>query len=176
MANDGISNSNTAQTTILFTIPEVVGVQVDGTGWSPSFLAALQAAGEGNGTGYTIPVGSAAQLAPLPWTNMNQIQIAFNEEVNVQESSLTLSGVNVANYTFSGFSYNTATRIATWTLSSPISSDKLSLDLHSTGPNAVTDAAGKPLDGEWTNGASSYPSGNGVAGGDFNFALQRSAG
>ncbi len=64
VANDGISNTNTAYTTILFTIPEVVGVQVDGTGWSPNFLAALQAAGEGNGTGYTIPVGAAASYAP----------------------------------------------------------------------------------------------------------------
>ncbi len=84
---------------------------------------------------------------------------------------MTLSGVNVGNYMFSGFSYNTTTRIATWTLSSPIGSDKLSLDLHSTGPNAVTDALGKPLDGEWTNGASSYPSGTGVIGGDFDFAF-----
>ena len=91
--------------------------------------------------------------------------------MNVQESSLTLSGVNVANYTFSGFSYNAATDVAKWTLSSPISSDRLSLDLHSTGPNAVTNAAGKPLDGDWTNGSSSYPSGNGVIGGDFNFGI-----
>jgi hypothetical protein len=171
VANDGISNSNTAQTTIDFTIPQVVGVQVDGTGWSPSFLAALQTAGEGNGTGYAIPVGSAAQLAPLPWGNLNQIQIAFNEEVLVQQSSLTVTRANVANYAFSGFSYNSTTHIATWTLSSPISSDKLSLDLHSTGPDAVTDAQGNPLDGDWTNGTSSYPSGNGVIGGDFNFAL-----
>ena len=120
VANDGISNSNTAHATIRFTIPQVVGVQVDGTGWAPSFLAALQAAGEGNGTGYAIPVGSAAQLVPLPWVNLNQIQIAFNEAVNVQQASLTLSGVNVANYTFNGFSYNATTRVATWTLSGPI--------------------------------------------------------
>ena len=171
VANDGISHSNPAQATIVFTLPKVIGVQVDGTAWSPNFLTALQAAGEGDGTGYAIPVGSAAQSAPLPWTNVNQIQIAFNEGVNVQESSLTLSGVNVANYAFSGFSYNAATDVAMWTLSNPISSDKLSLDLHSTGPYAVTDAAGKPLDGEWTNAASTYPSGNGVVGGDFNFGF-----
>jgi streptogramin lyase len=171
VANDGISNSNTAQSTIRFTVPKIVGVQVDGSAWSSTYLAALHAAGDGNGTGYSIPVGSTAQSAPLPWTNVNQIQISFNEEVNIQQSSLTLSGVNQASYAFSGFTYNTATRTATWTLSGPINNDKLSLDLHSTGPFAVTDSAGKPLDGEWTNGTSTYPSGNGVVGGDFNFGL-----
>src|SRR5262249_20854881 len=78
-------------------IPRVIGVQVGGTGWSPSFLTALQTAGDGNGKGYTIPAGSTAQLAPLPWGNLNQIQITFNEGVNIQQSSLTLSGINVAN-------------------------------------------------------------------------------
>src|SRR5262249_33844512 len=154
-----------------FTIPEVESVQVDGTGWSPSFLGALQSFGEGDGTGYAIPVGAAAQLAPLPWTNINQIQIAFNEEVNIQPQSLTLSGVNVANYALSVSKSPPPTRPATWTLSSAISTDRLSLDLHSTGPYAVTDSRGKPLDGEWTNGTSSYLSGNGVVGGDFNFAF-----
>ena len=64
VANDGISHSNPAQATIVFTLPEVIGAQVDGTGWSPNFLAELQTAGEGNGTGYAIPVGSAAQSRP----------------------------------------------------------------------------------------------------------------
>ena len=63
VANDGTSKSNTARCTIRFTIPQVVGVQVAGIPWSPSFLDALQHAGEGNG-GYAIPVGSAAQSRP----------------------------------------------------------------------------------------------------------------
>jgi hypothetical protein len=29
----------------------------------------------------------------------------------------------------------------------------------------------KSLDGDWTNGTSNYPSGNGTAGGDFNFVF-----
>ena len=53
--------------------------------------------------------------------------------MNVQQVSLTLTGVNVANYTFTAFSYNTTTHIAYWTLPSSINSDKLSLDLHATG-------------------------------------------
>ncbi len=91
--------------------------------------------------------------------------------MNVQENSLEVTGLNVAQYTFANFSYNSTTHTATWTLASPIGADKLSLDLQSTGPYAVTDTSGDALDGEWTNSVSSYPSGNGVAGGDFNFTF-----
>jgi hypothetical protein len=107
----------------------------------------------------------------MPWTNLNQIQISFNEAVNVQQASLALTGVNVANYAFSGFSYNATTHTATWTLANPIGADRLQLDLKSSGAAAVTSTSGSSLDGEWTNGASVYPSGNGAAGGDFNFAF-----
>ena len=110
-------------------------------------------------------------MTDLPWINLNQIQIAFNENVNVQESSLAISGVNVAQYTFTNFSYNNATHTATWTLANTIGDDRLSLDLKSTGPNSVTDLSGNSLDGEWINGSSVYPSGNGTAGGDFNFTF-----
>ena len=151
---------------------QVVGVQVDGTAWSAGFLGALHTAGEGNGTGYAIPVGSAAQLTPLPWSNVNQIQVAFSEDVNVQQGSLTLTGSNVASYSINGFSYNTLTHIATWSLPSLIGVDKLSIDVKSSGSGAVTDALGNGLDGEWTNGTSNYPSGNGTAGGDFKFAFE----
>ena len=150
---------------------EVTGVLVGGTSWSSGFLSAVESAGQGNGRGYAIPVGSSTQLTALPWSNLNQIQIQFNQNVDIQENSLTVTGINLAQYTFTNFGYNSATHVATWTLSSSINIDKLSLDLHSTGPNAVTDTSGDALDGEWTNGTSSYPSGNGTAGGDFNFAF-----
>ncbi len=43
--------------------------------------------------------------------------------------------------------------------------------LSATGPTAVTDQAGHSLDGEWTNGASAWPSGDGIPGGDFQFSF-----
>jgi hypothetical protein len=149
----------------------VTNVVVDSTAWSPTYLSSLAASPLGNGAGYVIPVGSAAQLQALPWDNLNQIQITFSGPVNVQESSLMVTGLNVAQYAFSGFSYNALTYTATWTLAAPIGRDKVLLDLQSSGSAGVTDPAGKPLDGEWTNGASSFPSGDGAAGGDFNFAF-----
>ena len=84
----------------------------------------MQAAGQGTGEGYSIPGGGASQLVDLPWINLNQVQIEFNENVNVQESSLTVTGINVAQYTFTNFSYDSSTFTATWTLSKPIRTDR----------------------------------------------------
>ena len=105
--------------------PQVSGVYVDGTTWSSSFLSGMQAAGQGTGDGYSIPGGGASQLVDLPWMNLNQIQIEFNENVNVQESSLTVTGINVSQYTFANFSYDSSTFTATWTLSKSIGTDRL---------------------------------------------------
>ena len=105
--------------------PQVTGLQVAGSSWSSTYLAALTAAGDGNGLGYAIPVGSAAQSASLPWSNLNQIQITFNEDVNVSPASLALTGVNVANYSITGFSYNSVTHTGTWTVAGSIGTDRL---------------------------------------------------
>ena len=145
-----------------------MSVIVSSTSWSPGFLDAPSSTGLGS-LGYTIPVGSSAQLQPLPWDNMNQIRIVFSENVNVQQNSLTLSGTSVNNYAFSSFSYNATTFTATWTLAAPLGADRLRLDLHATGAAAITDAHGKSLDGEWSDAVSTYPSGNGISGGDFLF-------
>ena len=75
----------------------------------------------------------------------------------------------MANYSITGFSYNSVTHTGTWTVAGSIGTDRLHIDLKSSGASAVTDAVGTDLDGEWTDGSKSYPSGNGTAGGDFNF-------
>ena len=140
--------------------PEVANVEVGSTSWSASYVSGLQTAGLGDGNGYAVPTG-AAQMNTLPWANLNQIQVTFNEPVNVQESNLSVTGVNVPSYAFSGFSYNPATFTATWKLTSPIGTDKVTITL-----NSVTNANGDALDGEWTNGVSQFPSGNGGSGGN----------
>jgi hypothetical protein len=114
----------------------------------------------------------------LPWGNINQIKVVFSVNVVVDQSDLLLSGVNTTAYKVSGgtFSYNFSTFTATWTLPQAIGRDKLLLDLNADGSNPIEDAAGNQLDGEWTNPASTtqsssstYPSGNGTAGGNFLF-------
>ncbi|HEY4311330.1 MAG TPA: choice-of-anchor tandem repeat GloVer-containing protein [Pirellulales bacterium] len=151
--------------------PQVTDLLVDGTSWTPDALNALAVAGLGNGEGYEIPVGSTAQLEDLPWDNLNQVRIVFNEDVNVAEASLIVSGLSGTPLVFSAFAYDHTSHTATWTFASPISADRIKLALASTGPNAVTDVSGNLLDGDWTTGASSYPSGDGYEGGDFNFAF-----
>ena len=152
----------------------VTGVLVASGAWSSGFLNSL------GGVGYAIPDGPN-QLLPLPGSNLNEVIIEFNKDVNVTEGDLTLTGVNVPRYGFSAFSYDAVAHRATWTLSQNLSRDKLLLDLDGSTANSVVDMAGNRLDGEWTNptwnppsppaGGDAWPSGDGTAGGDFQFRL-----
>jgi len=146
--------------------PKVADVRVRGTGWEQEFLDYLAAEGLGEG-GYSIPVGSAAQLDELPWVNVDQIEIAFTEPVAVTQSHLAVYGVNVPSYAVRAFTYDASTNTARWTLTEPVRADKLLLVLS----DDVTDAASNALDGEWTDGVSTYTSGDGSAGGEFRFRL-----
>lgn len=176
--NDGNASAITAasQETIAVAAnngaPQVVNVLVDGTSWSPAFLSSLQTDGLGNGAGYQIPAGSADQYKSVPWSNVNQIEVTFNEPVNVSQGSLSITGVNNATYAISNFTYDTGSNTATWTLSGDLPADKINIDVHASGANAVTSVSGgQALDAQWTDQVSAYPSGNGTAGGDFNFGI-----
>ena len=154
--------------------PVVTGVRVASSAWSSDFLDSL------GGVGYAIPDGPN-QLRPLPGSNLNEVIIEFNENVNVTESDLALTGVNVPSYGFSAFSYDAVAYRATWTLSQNLSRDKLLVDLDGSTANAVVDMAGNRLDGDWMNptwsppsapsGGDAWPSGDGTAGGDFQFRI-----
>ena len=154
--------------------PKVTGVEVSSTNWSSSFIDYLAATGQGN-DGYAIPVGSGVQLDSLPWVNINQIKIAFSEDVQVEAHDLSISGIAVANYGVSNFQYDLGAHVATWTLAQSIPLDSVSLTLTSGG-DGVKDLDGNALDGEWDNpvdhddpSSSHYLSGDGIAGGDFQF-------
>lgn len=149
------------------TPPTVVKVEVAGTSWSEAFVDYLQTAGMGT-NGYSIPVGSSAQAASLTWTNLDQIMITFSEDVHIDVADLSLSGVNTTAYPFSDFHYDPLAHVATWTLSAPLDKDRFRLDLDANGLEPVRDLDGNILDGEWTNNSSTV-SGNGTAGGDFQF-------
>jgi hypothetical protein len=149
------------------TPPTVVGVEVAGTAWSEAFTDYLQSAQQGT-NGYSIPRGSSAQSATLTWTNIDQIIITFSEDVDVDAADLSVSGINTVAYSFSDFHYDPIAHVATWTLAAPLDKDRLRLDLDTNGADPVRDLDGNVLDGEWTNNVSTV-SGNGVAGGDFQF-------
>lgn len=84
----------------------------------------------------------------------------FTEPVNVETSDLLLKGVNVPTYGSGDVSLNAAGDTATWTLSANVAADRLLLSLK----NTITDRSAElnPLDGDWTDGTSLFPSGDGV--------------
>jgi len=152
--------------------PQVSEVLIGSTAWTGPFLDQFEAVGAGGTRGYAFPVGSADQLDAVPWVNADQVIIRFNEQVNVDQGDLVLTGVNVGSYGYSGFQAETGPTgeyQAVWTLSAPIGSDKLRIRLDGTTGAAVTDMSSNVLDGEWVDSTSTHNSGDGSAGGDFAF-------
>jgi hypothetical protein len=154
---------------VIDTIASAVNaVRVGSTAWNANFVQVADPTALD--IGYLIPAG-AAQLDVLPWTNINQIMLTFTEATVVAQADLRLRGVNTANYdgliAAGTFSYNPITLTATWTLSATLPVDRYLISLNDT----ATDTAGSALDGEWADGVDAFPSGNGTAGGEFNFTV-----
>lgn len=164
IANNAVGDSAASVTKLAHTPlpPRVIQVYVAGSAWTPAFMAALHEAGLGN-FGYAIQVGPA-QLDAVPWSNVDQVKVQFDQNVTVAKGDLQLYGVNTAKYSVAGFSYDPMTFVATWTLAAPIGDDKVLIDLADT----VSNVNGA-LDGEFVNGAKDFPSGDGTAGGRFRF-------
>lgn len=159
------------ETRAMLSHPAVTAVNVASTNWAPDFVSYLESHSLGAG-GYAIPSGSSAQLQTLPWTNINQVRITFSEDVIIQAADLSISGVNATALTFSGFLYNSTTHTAVWTLSAPITKDKLLLDLDGDGMDPVRSVStGDILTGEWTDCVSTFPSGNEQDVSDFQFRI-----
>ena len=127
--------------------------------------------------------GQAGQLGNssiLGGINANQVTIVFSKPVTVAGGSLGLEDSSSNGGVASGITVlpaagNSGTTTVTWSLSGPLTSNKYYLELAAGG---VTDAAGTALAGEWTTGVSTYAagSGNGLAGGNFNFKFYLLAG
>lgn len=152
------------------TPPTVADFNVSSTQWSADFVQYLEDNSLGT-DGYSVPVGANQQLIPLTWNNIDQIRITFSEDVAVQAWDLSVSGVNTTAYEFSDFAYDASTYTAVWTLSAALEKDKVLVDLSGDGLDPVQDGSGNVLDGEWTTNVSTYASGDGTAGGDFEFRI-----
>jgi hypothetical protein len=147
-------------------------VYVLGSKWSGDFVSYLAKAGLGDGKdGYL--VDPRTQARAIPWTVVDEISIRFDSPVEVDASDLVVQGVGLlapVQYEIADFFYNPPTRTARWVLARPVTSDRLTLSLDAD-KGGVVGTNGQPLDGEWANGNDAYPSGDGVPGGDFNFAV-----
>jgi hypothetical protein len=92
------------------------------------------------------------------------VRVKFNENVSVRQGSLVLAGSSGGIYPVKAFEFDPVSFTATWTLSAPLPADHVRLSL-----TDVRDASGYALDGEWSDGTASFPSGDGAAGGPFVF-------
>jgi hypothetical protein len=121
--------------------------------------------------------GSGSQLATVPVGLADTISLVFSEDVNVSAASLIVVGMTTANVpTLAEFEYDALTYTATWRFEGWALGDNYLLHL----TDSITDVDGNFLDGEWTNPASrtttnslvsEFPSGDGVAGGNFVFVM-----
>ena len=109
------------------------------------------------------------------WNDINIISVQFTEDVTINAAQLSLTpspdimpppaGFDAATY-----SYSSGTLTATWVFHSNLPLDKYLINIPSA---AVTNVNGAALDGEFTTTSTIFPSGNGTAGGDFNFWIAR---
>jgi hypothetical protein len=121
--------------------------------------------------------GSGDQLTTVPVGGADTISITFSEDVNVAVDNLRMIGLRTANVpTLVEFSYDIPSMTATWRYDDLVANDHYVISLS----DAVTDIEGNRLDGEWVNpvswtttnsAVSEFPSGDGDAGGHFNFVV-----
>jgi len=173
----GGPNSAYTGTLTIESAPQVAAVYVSGgSAWSAGFYQYLSNEGLGGSLGYSVP-GGLNQLRILPWDDLTTISVVFTENVvvNTSQTGLALVGSPdlppIPSLSAAAFSYSSATDTATWTFSNPLTVDKYLLCIPSA---AVANTGGIALDGDWTNtvgdtAGSSFPSGNGTPGGDFDF-------
>lgn len=121
--------------------------------------------------------GSGEQLRTVPVGGADTVSITFSEDVHVAAGDLRIAGSrtgNVPTLASGGFSYDPFTRTASWRLVGWTFGDQYVLVVG----DGVTDLEGNALDGEWVNPSalavthaaiSEFPSGDGVAGGNFTF-------
>jgi len=95
----------------------------------------------------------------LPWASISKFQVTFSENVNVNPLALTLTGGDGAAL---NFSYNAATRTATWSRATGLPIDQYSLRLDGS---LVADVNGNAMAGIWAKSFAVLPGdfdGNGV--------------
>lgn len=126
------------------------------------------------GLGMPISVGTCDQFQTIAMSWLDQVSIVFSENMVVSAEDLQVIGVNQASYSLAagGFAYDATNHVATWTLAQPILADKILLKLADT----VQSVGGRALDGEWTDIAQVFSSGDGIPGGDFTFRFNALAG
>ncbi len=154
---------------VLSGAPVVTAVEWGSTQWDSSFNEHLgnESLGE---NGYAVAAG-LDQTHSLPWVNLDRLTIAFDQDVEIDINDLTLTGVNSNQHHPISFFYDPQAQTAEWTFAQAFAEERLLIDLNADGADPITNLSGDRLDGEWTDSVSTFTSGDGVAGGDFEFTV-----
>ena len=146
--------------------PMIVDMKVGSAKWTIPFLEHIDSPAR-----IGFPMNKLPnQLNSLPWTNVDQVFIQFSKDVGASfdKTDVKVTGVQTLDYTSQlTVSYNASRFLATLKFLNPLGLEKLRIVILDT----VTDAAGNRLDGEWVNGGTQSLSGNGTAGGKFDYRI-----
>lgn len=125
--------------------PTVTQVLAGGSGWTKDFKLGLRARDLG-AEGFALPPGGAANpLAPrpLPWTNVNQVRVRFNEYVNgINTKALVLLKADGTRVYPLDARFEPLSLTATWTFAAPFAPGRYTVDLD---PGIIKDSAGNAL-------------------------------
>ncbi len=167
--------------------PQITDVIITSTLAEQPFLDAVDGTlNDGNDRGYVIPTDSN-QLRAIPWENANQLLVVFNEDVglsiNPDGSDFSLEFTPEflgANGSFDGgtfgalptivsATYDASTLTATLDFAAGDFFEATAVTLVVDSAGIQSDATGNDLDGEFVTGSGASESGDGFAGGDFEF-------
>lgn len=125
---------------------------------------------------WELRVGSGEQLSAMPFDNINTITLSMNKSLanvtNVMKDNFLLSGKNTGPIEISNMNIDALNDVLRLSFATSLEADWYTLLIKDD--FSLTD--GTKLDGEWTNprrfestSSSTFPSGNGENGGDFEF-------
>ena len=127
---------------------------------------------------FDIPVGSGEQIKTVPIGGANEVSVQFNKGVTIASGDLDIVALNKVVNEPAVSSFDPPTSLnnytATWIFAAALPAAQYLVSIS----DDVVDSFGIHLDGEWTNpgtisaiGTSTFPSGDGYAGGDFDFVF-----
>lgn len=115
--------------------PVMESVRVRSTAWSSNFENRPAQNGGATNVGGEIDIDGDGTTT-IPWANIDQIVIAFDQDVSIDASSLIVQG-STGRYQVAAFDYDSEAFTGTWTLAKEIDGDRVVI--------AVVDRGGKPI-------------------------------
>jgi hypothetical protein len=163
------------------TPPRVTGVYVRGSSWNATYLAMSPFTKLGStNLGWRLPDGTSqlSDSSTVSWNNIDTLSIQFDRPVAQMPADAlqlilgTTSG-NAAIIPTVAPTLHEAGTIATWRLPADYAYLRRGQHMISLSSSSIASLEGAPLDGNWATGSSTYAagSGDGTAGGDFEFVF-----